>query len=113
MNPKTVLVALASAVFAAGLTYWAVSPGPSRNRTVAAAKVPPTPVGPPLVISTAGPESPAAQPVPAATSAAPQPVKSKPSPTGEPIDPPKSEDPEASAPPVETHVAAVPQPQPH
>ena len=78
MNPKTVVVALASAVFAAGLTYWVVSPirnGPATAEPVAVLK--PSPAGPPLVISTAGPESPAQPDPPAA--------KSKPSPVGPPI----------------------------
>lgn len=95
MNLKTVLVALGSAVFAAGLTYWVVSPIQSGDRSVAAAKmVPPTPAGPPLVISKAGPDPVVVlppTPAPAAAQNPPpvaQPPVEKPSPVGEPIAPP-------------------------
>jgi hypothetical protein len=53
MNPKTVSVALMSAVFAAGLTYWVVAPMRNGTQTPATARMTPPPVesGPPLVIS--------------------------------------------------------------
>ena len=56
MNVKSVWIGLASAVFAAGLTYWAVSPPRSGTSVVATAKLAPQ-AGPPLIISTAGPEA--------------------------------------------------------
>ena len=57
MNLKTVLVALGSAIFAAGLTYWVVMPIRSGDRTTQVARMtPPPPAGPPLVISKAGPD---------------------------------------------------------
>ena len=83
MNPKTLLVAVSSAVFAAGLTYWALSP--VRNGRASMSKVSAAPaVPPPLVISTAGPEStpPRLDPAPPLPFAKPS---AKPSPAGEPI----------------------------
>ncbi len=64
MNLKSFWIGLASAVFAAGLTYWAVSPTRSGSRPTATAKPIPQ-AGPPLIISTAGPEA-EAPPAPAA-----------------------------------------------
>ena len=58
MNPKFVMVAVGSAVFAAGLTYWVVSPVRNGGSGVAVAKMAPAaPAAPPLVISTAVPPS--------------------------------------------------------
>jgi hypothetical protein len=98
MNPKTVLVAVGSAVFAAGLTFWVVSPVRNGPRALPMAKVtPPPPAGPPLVISKAGPEpvplavpSPIVSNDPAPIPAASKPVGSKPSPMGDPVQPPPS-----------------------
>ena len=55
MNVKSIWIGLASAVFAAGLTYWAVSPNRKSSSATNTAKLPQA--GPPLVISTAGPEA--------------------------------------------------------
>lgn len=74
MNQKTVGVALVSALFAAGFTYWAVSPGRSSERTVTQAKVE-MPAPPPILIPAAGP-----QPEPEVVKGVPP--ASKPSPTG-------------------------------
>ena len=58
MNPKTLLVGLLSAAFAAGLTYWVVSPMRSGTLAVTRAKLTPDPPpGPPLVVSSAVPQS--------------------------------------------------------
>jgi len=135
MNPKTVLVALASAAFAAGLTYWVVSPIRSGMAGVSAqAKVAAAPAGPPLVISTAGPDSTAtpapvrSEPAPvSAASARPVAPSEKPSPIGAPVSsspaPEKVEEPvittaapppsipEAQAPPlVQPEIVAPPPP---
>ena len=88
MNEKFVLVGVASALFAAGLTYWLVAPIESQERGVEAAKVvTATPARPPLVISPAGPE-----PVGPESPGGPAPVvaASKPSPTGAPVLPPEA-----------------------
>ena len=81
MDPKYGLVGLASAVFAAGLTFWAVSPVRNGAAHASRAKmVRAPPPGPPLVISTAGPAS--AEPA----GASPVPIPySKPSPMGTPV----------------------------
>lgn len=98
MNPRTIFVGLGSAVIAAGLTYWAISPG----RDVKMARLTPgTPaaVGAPFVISTAGPDS------------APVVVRvAKPSPTMDRVIPVPTKTPEpvvALPQPVEQPVAVV------
>ena len=113
MNPKIVVVGLASAVLAAGLTYWALSPG----REVKMAKLTPAvaPTGPPLVISTAGPELPA----PPVVAVKPQ-AASRPSPTGEPLvavvpvpaASAKVEEPVTVSKPVEQPIVLSPEPAP-
>lgn len=82
MNPKYVMVGVGSAVFAAGLTYWVVSPVRSGARAVPMARMSPVPNAAPLVISTAGPDS-LAMPV----TPTPVVVSAKPSPMGAPITP--------------------------
>jgi hypothetical protein len=113
MNSKTVLVAALSSVFAAGLTYWVVAP--VRRGLVAAPRAALTPpAGPPLVISTAGPES-LRIPDPAVAPAL-KPLTAKPSPTGDPIvarpAPTTGPEPEPLVTSKPTEVASTPPPAP-
>ena len=133
MNPKTILVGLASAVFAAGLTYWLVSPIRSGGGAPPMAKLTPAPAGPALVIPTAGPESPAppepvapakawhaSKPSPTAVATAPAEPKERrvvmanpveppaPAPQPEPVTPPPPAPPVVTAPPPPARVALSP-----
>ena len=112
MNSKTVLVAALSSVFAAGLTYWVVSPARGVSAHVPRATLTP-PAGPPIVISTAGPESPVM--TEHELEPTPKPVTAKPSPTGDHVVarstlPPFGPEPEPIAPSKPKEVAAAPPP---
>ena len=104
MNPKFVLVGVGSALLAAGLTYWAVSPVGSVAPVAKMATVAP----PPLIISSAGPEA-----VVVALPPAPVPVsKTKPLPvkTTEPTVAKLVEEP--TKPEVAPVAAAIPESEP-